>query len=196
MIGMYYVEFFKISKQKSMERILPDPNVGLNGVRLVPNSTVSDEETPEIIIKISKKTNRSKIFLLSSVDDFWAFKRFCVGEGDGGGGWVWVLSFGLGIVGDENEFCTCISVPKVLDTCCCNEFDAFLCIPNIVNANCVPIGGVGGVGDVVEILFDACCLVFCKSRFDVIIDFIKRVEALPFKSLLFSIKLNNNNNNK
>lgn len=26
---------------------LPDPNVGLKGVRLLPNSTVSDDETPK-----------------------------------------------------------------------------------------------------------------------------------------------------
>jgi hypothetical protein len=77
----------------------------------------------------------------------------------------------------------------VLDTCCCNEFDAFLCIPNIVKANCVPIGGVV-VGGGVTILFDIdCCLFFCKSRLDVIIDFIKRVDAVPFKSLALSIKL-------
>lgn len=134
------------------------------------------------------------LVLLSSVEDFWLFnKRFCVGEGDGTGGGGCCdsgFSFGLGIVGDENELCTCLSVPSVLDTCCCNEFDAFLCIPNIVKANCVPIGG--GFGDVVKFLFDVCCLCRCKSRLDVIIDFIKRDGALPIKSLLFSIKLEKN----
>ncbi len=144
-------------------------------------------------MKIINKTKIDWGVLLSSVDNFWTFNRFCVGEGDGGGGCNWVLSFGLGIVGDENEFCTCISVPKVLDTCCCKEFDAFLCIPNIVNANCAPIGGVG---DVVRILSDVGCLVRCKSRFDDTIDFIKHVGALPFKSFVFSIKLNHNNKKK
>jgi len=60
----------------------------------------------------------------------------------------------------------------------------------MVNAKCVPIGGVVVGGGVVAILFDiGCCLVFCKSRFEVIIDFIKRVDAVPFKSLILSIKL-------
>ncbi len=127
--------------------------------------------------------------LLSSVDDFWAIDRFCVGEGEGDGCCSdWAFSFGL-VVGAEREFCTCISVPNVLDTCCCNELDAFLCIPNIVNANCVPIGGVW---DVAIVLLDVGCLFRCKSRLDEIIDFIRRVDAFPFKSWLFSIKLNNN----
>lgn len=47
--------FNKRNKKKWIENILPDPNVGLNGVRLLPNSTVSDEETPKIRMKISRK---------------------------------------------------------------------------------------------------------------------------------------------
>jgi hypothetical protein len=42
----------------------------------------------------------------------------------------------------------------------------------------------------VRILFAVdCCLFLCKSRLDVMMDFIKRVDAVPFKSLILSIKL-------
>jgi len=140
-------------------------------------------------------------FLLSSVGDFWALNRLDNGAGDdeGGNGVAAVcdcsFSFGLDVVvdDDENEFWTCISVPNVLDTCCCNEFDAFLCMPNIVNANCVPIGVVGdAVGSFVE-GEDVACLFFCRSRLADMIVFIKRVGALPTKSFVFSIKLINSN---
>jgi hypothetical protein len=172
-----------------------EPNEGLlwaeNKLRLPPNSTVSDEET------------------FSKLADFGAWDR----PSDEGGVRAGDLdtgccvccccccfSLGLGtFVGEENEFCTWISVPNVLETCCWSEFEAFLCMPNIVNANWVPIGGVdvfdddgggGGVGCGVltlDVVGDGCCLWRCKSRFDEMIDFISRVDAFPFRSLVFSI---------
>jgi hypothetical protein len=63
-------------------------------------------------------------------------------------------------------------------------------MPNIVRANCVPIGDVDfGVDGRSFTEFVVDCLFFCRSRLDEIIDFMRRVDALPFKSLKLSINL-------
>ena len=50
----------KISEKKNYEKILPGPNDGLIGVRLLPNSTASVEETPK---------NKSKCKYLNRIKD-------------------------------------------------------------------------------------------------------------------------------
>lgn len=134
-------------------------------------------------LKMSIDFRSLKIFssiLLSRIDDF------CVDVRAGDATFVCNndLSSGLFVV-PENELWTWANEPNVFVTCCCNEFDGFRCIPNIVKAKFVPIGGVQagvrGLGDAWG------CLFFCKSRWDATIDLTKRVDAFPFNSIGLSL---------